>query len=535
MENPTSILTSAITFVETEHGRMRRRQRDITKKDLQSARKHGSKLHGWVGITNLKHPSSKHSFHRTEKWYPPWSNNRNHAAAYTYNGIVYVTNERTGEEITSYATPIHLDHVRITSEMQDSHVKATQIIADDKTKWNSNTVIVIDTSGSMRESDVFETRTRLDAVWLAVALDFVAHRIASGAAGNLDVVSIITLGDYSETLILQQPTTWVLYNHIVDFYTSKSVRPRGHGLYIPSLDKAETLLTANTNASCAMGLCFISDGQPSDSTMMKGISDQGLHIISEKVASLAKRFGRRLQFDAVGIGDEDFDTLEAMVDTAADYGAKASLKLPSKSAGVLGNVLESFATSVTSTQTEMTCVDTSNQQKVKEVKRESRIKANKEITSVSDEDFYIYDKQDVKRTVYSEWYKNKQRKFGFEEAPLQDPSAKFVAMAEAAFGEGGERLAYRFYEVDSDRSTIVGKPLVAKESRFIVDGDDNESARRKFVQTFCKTQQLAGRIAEEFNKKLDTLNRVDKTTPRASFLDCSVYLIDDQCTCRRET
>ena len=73
------------------------------------------------------------------------------------------------------------------------------------------------------------------------------------------------------------------------------------------------------------------------------------------VAFLAKRFGRRLQFDAVGIGNEDFNTLQVMVDAAEDYGAKASLNLPSKSACTNGKVLESFATSITFTQAATKC------------------------------------------------------------------------------------------------------------------------------------------------------------------------------------
>ena len=116
----------------------------------------------------------------------------------------------------------------------------------------------------------------------------------------------------------------------------------------------------------------------------------------------------------------------------------------------------------------------------------------------------------------------------FEEAPLQHPWAEFVAIANDVFGESGERLSCRFYFVGSDRSTITcsRKTICAKESRFIVDGDDNEYARQKCVHTLCKTQQLAGRIAKEFNEKLDKLN-IEKTTPRASILDCLVYLIDD--------
>ena len=49
--------------------------------------------------------------------------------------------------------------------------------------WKSNTVIVIDTSGSMRQNDVWGSRDRLDAVWLSIALDFVATRLENGSAG----------------------------------------------------------------------------------------------------------------------------------------------------------------------------------------------------------------------------------------------------------------------------------------------------------------------------------------------------------------
>jgi hypothetical protein len=108
---------------------------------------------------------------------------------------------------------------------------------------------------------------------------------------------------------------------------------------------------------------------------------------------------------------------------------------------------------------------------------------------------------------------------------MQHPLTKFVAINKKVFGEGAERYAFRFFEVGEDGKTVVGKPLVAKESRLVLDG--GEEHRNRFVRTFCQTQQLARRIADEFNEKLDSLNRVDKATPRVTFLDCSVYELDD--------
>jgi len=97
-------------------------------------------------------------------------------------------------------------------------------------------------------------------------------------------------------------------------------------------------------------------------------------------------------------------------------------------------------------------------------------------------------------------------------------------MNKKVFGEGAERYAFRFFEVGEDGKTVVGKPLVAKESRLVLDG--GEEHRNRFVRTFCQTQQLARRIADEFNEKMDSLH-IDKATPRVSFLDCSVYELDD--------
>ena len=352
-------------------------------------------------------------------------------------------------------------------------------------------------------------------------------RLESGAAGSLDVVSIVTLSEDSRALILEQPTSWLLYNQIVALYESKSVLPQGHGPYMPSLDLAEALLNVNSNASCAMGLCFISDGKPSDHHFLELPFIDCVDVITEKVASLAKQFGRRLQFTAIGIGDEDFSTLQEMVDVANDYGAKASMNLPSRSAGILGDVLETFSSSVTSTQTEMTCLATLKQQCVKSVTRESKRKATHNISIVGEEDFFIYGKPNVQRQVYKEWYEDKKRRHCFEETSLQNSNAHFVAMHEHPFGEGSERFAYRFFEVGADRKSVTGIAMVAKESRFILDGKDTESARQRFVKIFCETQQLAGRIATEFNAMLDNLIRVGDSTPRVLFLDCSVYTIND--------
>jgi len=101
------------------------------------------------------------------------------------------------------------------------------------------------------------TRTRMGSVWVSVALDFLAHRLESGAGRTTDIVSVVTLGDRGTVLIREAPCTWVLYNKIVEIYNKKLVPPQGAGNFLPSLIEAEKLLTRNANALCAAALIFL--------------------------------------------------------------------------------------------------------------------------------------------------------------------------------------------------------------------------------------------------------------------------------------
>ena len=109
---------------------------------------------------------------------------------------------------------------------------------------------------------------------------------------------------------------------------------------------------------------------------------------------------------------------------------------------------------------------------------------------------------------------------------MQNFRSKGVAFKKMAFGEGQERLAHQFFEVEADGITVSGEPLVAKESRFISIGAKWEE-HDKFAQQFCKTQQTARKYAIEFNTKLDTIKNLDPDTPRVSFLDCSIYYLNE--------
>ena len=531
--------TSVTSYKETEHARLRRQQRGIDQKDLKAAIRYGTRRpHIWGHHHN--HTKKQNHHHQQHHHHSSRRNDPN-VYRYSYNDIHYIVNDTTKEEITCYTTPITLEPVLITEQMEEMHLQAIQTIQEDLNSWTSHTVMVIDTSGSMRNSDMWGSRNRLQGVWMSIALDFVAQRLESGTGTSTDVISIITMGggDHPEPLLPQilfreVPTTWVLYNEIVTMYNRQLSKPQGHGYFVPSLLVAEELLKRNTNASCAAALIFLSDGAPSDTGPMKH------QMILETVESLAQQFGRRLVFTAVGFGALDaFDTLQNMVDAAKDYGTIAELKLPGMTSSSLGVTFTSIATSLTSTQTEMTELgggsnSTSTiQRKVRDVCRESRKKASQPLAVISTEDFDIYHCSNVKRTVRIEAKDSFGRKYEcYEAAELQHPNARFVAISKGAFGEGAERFAYRFYELADDGRTIVGVPMVAKESRMVSDAvhtatTSKKDARKKFEDTFIMTQQIASRLAKRFNEHIQTNPRIHKNTPQISFLDCSVYELND--------
>ncbi len=233
--------------------------------------------------------------------------------------------------------------------------------------------------------------------------------------------------------------------------------PKGHGFFLPSLTVAGDLLNWNSNASCAAALIFLSDGARSD----KGPRRRESIIKKSRVT----RQVIRTSFNTIGIGDrDDFSMLQDMVEAAKDYGATAALKLPSITTSSLGTTFSSIATSLTTSQMEMTCIDTSKQREVRKVVRESMSKARECLTRINKKDFLVYGMDEVKRKIYEERIDAKgMKEVNYETVPLQHPDARFVAVSKGPFGEGAERFAYRFYEIAADGNTIVGRPLVAKE------------------------------------------------------------------------
>ena len=368
-----------IPFYESQHGRLRREQRGIDKKDLLDAMRYGKRVKA--------HPDRRSGNPRSK---------------YTYNGIVYVVDDITGQEITSWASRLILKQQPLSEEDYEKHLEAVRIIQRTPAHWESNTVIVVDTSASMKASDVWGAKTRLSAVWISLALDFVAHRIETGAcSGEKDVVSILLMGETVKVVVNEQPIDWVLYNTIIDVYNEKIPEtPKGHGYYIPSLLEAERLLDKCKNSCCSLSLHFLSDGRPSDH---KAYMDANIHdtdmlpYIQNIIKNLAIKFAQRLSVSTVGIGNpNDFDVLKAMANIAQQYGAKGSFQLPSLSTSALGAAFNT----VTSTITTVSSDYDENHYEFRELTMQDGSEITRCVTFVDYENYRVYSCNDVIRKMY---------------------------------------------------------------------------------------------------------------------------------------
>jgi hypothetical protein len=232
--------------------------------------------------------------------------------------------------------------------------------------------------------------------------------------------------DDAEVLLKHEPTTYALYNEIVDMREWRNLRPEGAGNYIPAIKAAEKLLTTNANAGCAISLLFFSDGSPSD----KHNGD-----FTSSIGHLAAEFGRRLSLACIGafkkdhilmsylnlqdnrsynyshcflgMADrkEDFSVLSDMVDEAKSYGSIATFGKPSLDSESLSCLVSSLASSVTSTKTEMTEAKSGKSKPVQNVTREKINTPDKEGA------WHFYEKDASSRVVSVSTWQYKKNEY----------------------------------------------------------------------------------------------------------------------------
>ena len=495
--------TSAGTFLSNTHGRMRRAQRMIDKRDLQAAVKYGKceESYNQNGIRRLK---------------------------YTFADIVYITDETATKEITCWAIPgagLDVQKHPISESMKSRHKKACEHICTETSSWTSHTVFIIDQSGSMRRTDVEGGATRSDAVWLTIAIDYVAKQLDIEQSSDTDVVSIVAMGITDTVLIDRKPHDWLLFNSVVDLLRKQE--PYFAGNYIPALDAAEKLLLSNTYGNCILSLFFLSDGRPSD-VLSRGSIGGHDSLMGNRIDSLASRFGRRLSVVTVGFAgpDEDFSVLQNMADRPAQFDSNGRFFAARLNPEALGAAFSSITSSLNQTRSELTAVGGSTQRAVRDVRRRAKDTVGLDLYP-DDENWwsYYYNSWKGDRFLYSSKIRRNQK---FISMPPLAPTARGVALADKFFGEGAERLVREFREI-GPQGIFVGQKLVAKESRFQIDVANTDVRQIKaFHETFCNTQERAQRLAKVFNKRLVKVPGYDtETTPKISFLECSVYIVND--------
>ena len=186
---------------------------------------------------------------------------------YMHEDVTYIVEKKTGRAVTAWAKAIKLRPVNLSATLRAEDAKAHADLISGRVEWTSHSVFVVDTSGSMRESDIWGTRSRLSAVWLCLARDYIAHGINSGEKGSTDAVSLVTLGEIPKNPVTREPWNWTLYNKIVSFYRSNQIRAESHGPFLPALKRARKVLMKSDSPSQAAALYFLSDGAPSDTSL----------------------------------------------------------------------------------------------------------------------------------------------------------------------------------------------------------------------------------------------------------------------------
>lgn len=188
----TRMRTSAITLIDTNHGRQRRQERAIPRRDIQAAVRYGKEL---------VHPDPN-------------------KLIFEHQGKRHIVTKEERLHITSMVTTVNLKDKFIGDIEWRKHEQDCHLIHHSETniQWNSHSVLVVDRSGSMRNSDVNGCRTRLGAVWLSIAKDFVEYRLETGMASSMVSLELIV-----RLCIFLIPIT--LYSCLFSLFTQRMPSP----------------------------------------------------------------------------------------------------------------------------------------------------------------------------------------------------------------------------------------------------------------------------------------------------------------------
>jgi hypothetical protein len=498
--------TSCVNFISSIHGEQRRLEREISKRDLQTAVKYGLKEnanpHPRTGEPRLK---------------------------FTYNNIVYITDMTATTEVTSWVieNDLPIEKAPIDESLSRQIAEQKRRLASGATAITSHVVIVVDQSGSMKKCDVVGHISRSRGAYYTIANEMIAQPLLRDQISFTDVVTVIEMRGDAVVTVDKEPITWELHNKIVDL-ANEPLRAGGQGNYLPALKMANTVLTSIQDENCALLMLFLSDGGPSD-------RGKGVHgAIRAQVLTISRRFMARLTFGAFGFAHEKknsdgvktFDLLRSMVQEADGAGSEAvfSCGLDTDS---LRRALFKMGTSLQLTRTNMSSLAGGSILRVsgRKVKRTDLKKDVSASEAGSDPgsmlwnyDCYSAKDNRLRRAVSKRTYNVKTKREGimWHYVSLQHPLAVGIAVKKGYIGQGAERAAYEMTEVMTD-GVAVGQPLVVKLSIH------EEPSQIKFHESCAVTQFEALRLAGKFNDKLKELLYAGMPVPLIEFLPVWFY------------
>lgn len=489
-------------------------QRDISKRDLASAVRYGTKEQTYSHKGELR-----------------WK--------YTHADIVFITDYSSKVEVTAWALELPLQKVPIAPVISSQHREAKRRIASSPDIITSHHVFVVDMSASMRESDMNGHRTRFRAVYFALAEQFTYQKVASGCCtSGYDVVSVIEMRDGAEIVMELEPISGVLFNKFVDLAErpfGKDGPARSHGNYLPSIKKAFELLRKYDHSACTPSLFLLSDGRPSDPwTSYHGTPQQKelvfmldlLHIVGINCRS----FSGRLTLTCVGYGSIKFDVLLAITATACYSNAKeAKFVQTSIDPDAMSTAISSLISSTTETRSTLSRLTfaTGDARELTKSTKEKYDAAS--VARLQPAEWRVFRNhssdptslQACERLAIEYFEHHGSFKARCKKVSPLHPSADGIRVKKNHFGEGAERIVYEMMEIDTAGQSV-GVPLVAKDSKHLLL--DRRDAR-DFHFSFMKTQHKASNRAKKFNDLLNRLG-IDKIIPRIAFLDCFVYGVD---------
>ena len=220
--------TSDVTLVSHAHGRERRAERGIQRRELQAAIKHGEKVAANPGRRGEK------------RW------------RFTHQGVVYITDETMRHEITSW-------------RLDGGAVPPPQRWAG--SPLAAHYVVIVDHSGSMNAKDCLDDCggkiTRLEAAYDTLLNSYVKETRENAPDGKDIVVSLVTMSTKADVVFERyrlELAEDAISNH------AKVAYAHDHGNYLPALAEVERLFSQPIDAegSHALGVVLLTDGKPSD-------------------------------------------------------------------------------------------------------------------------------------------------------------------------------------------------------------------------------------------------------------------------------